>query len=79
MIMPRYLVCMETEQCPALARGMASSKTSIERLSQAIVSMFRLASVFVHFHSFSCVATWSSGDEEEEEDRPFFSTFFSGL
>jgi hypothetical protein len=39
---------------------MASSNTSMERLSQAILSMFRLASVFVHFHSFSCVATLTS-------------------
>ena len=33
-------MCIDTEQWPALALGMASSKTSIERLSQAIVSRY---------------------------------------
>merc|ERR1719447_1107120 len=50
---------METAQCPARARGIASSNTSIEGVSQAMDSMLRHAKLFVHFHSFSCVATSS--------------------
>ena len=50
---------MATAQCPARARGMASSKTSIEGDSQTEDSMFKQAKLLVHFHSFSCVATSS--------------------
>jgi hypothetical protein len=50
---------METAQWPARARGMASSNTSMDGVSQAIVSRLRHAKLLVHFHSFSWVATSS--------------------
>lgn len=51
---------MATAQCPARARGTLSSRVSITIGSHAIESRLRQASVLVHFHSFSWVATFTS-------------------
>ena len=53
-------LCMFTAQWPALARGTASSNTSRLGVSHVWVSKFNVAKLFVHFHSFSCVATLTS-------------------
>ena len=45
---------MATAQCPARARGMASSKTSIEGDSQTEDSMFKQAKLLVHFQALHC-------------------------